>query len=140
MKIDRLGPHDVDRLVAAGGLFDRPTTTEWATRFLTSAGHHALFASIDGKDIGFVTGVEMTHPDKGTEMFVYELGVAQLVRRQGIGTALIAALQEVAIQQGCYGMWVATEADNAAALGTYRSAGAEDPAPGVTITWTFPNT
>ena len=140
MKIDRLGPKDVDRLVAAGGLFDGPTTAEWATRFLTSAGHHALLASIDGNDIGFVTGVEMTHPDKGTEMFVYELGIAEPARRRGIGKALITALQEVAMQQGCYGMWVATEADNAAALGTYRSAGAEDPTPGVTITWTFPNT
>ena len=64
MKIDRLGPKDVDRLVAAGGLFDGPTTAEWATRFLTSAGHHALLASIDGNDIGFVTGPKLG--DDGT--------------------------------------------------------------------------
>jgi hypothetical protein len=37
----------------------------------------------DDVDVGFVTGVEMTHPDKGTEMFLYELSVARLLRHVG---------------------------------------------------------
>jgi ribosomal protein S18 acetylase RimI-like enzyme len=37
-------------------------------------------------------GVEMTHPDKGTEMFLYELSVAESHRNRGIGSALLAAL------------------------------------------------
>ncbi len=32
-----------------------------------------------------VSGVELTHPDKGTEMFLYELGVAERFRGRGIG-------------------------------------------------------
>ncbi len=75
MKIDRLRPDDIDRVVAAGTLFDHQTTPEWAARHLTSDGHHLLLASIDGVEVGFVTGIEMTHPDKGTEMFLYEMGV-----------------------------------------------------------------
>lgn len=137
MNIDRLGPDDRDRVVAAGRLFDNETTSAWAARFLTSDGHHLLLASIDGVDVGFVTGIEMTHPDKGTEMFLYELGVDPAFRRRGIGRALVAALQEIAVEHGCYGMWVTTEADNTAALATYRAAGAEPPDPGVTLTWTF---
>jgi hypothetical protein len=39
--------------------------------------------------------------------------------------------------RGCYGMWVATDAGNDAALATYRAAGAEPPEPCVTLTWTF---
>jgi len=31
--------------------------------------------------VGFVSGVEVTHPDKGTEMFLYELAVDETFRR-----------------------------------------------------------
>jgi hypothetical protein len=34
-------------------------------------------------------------------------------------------------------MWVGTEADNDAALATYRAAGAAPPEPFVTLEWTF---
>ena len=87
--------------------------------------------------MGFVSGVEVTHPDKGTEMFLYELGVDEQYRRQGIARALVVALAGIAIDNGCYGMWVGTEHDNVAALATYRSAGAGPPEPSVTLTWRF---
>jgi len=139
MEIERLGPKDVDRVVAASAFFDEPATGEWTTTFLTAPGHHLLFASLDGVDVGFVSGVETTHPDKGTEMFLYELGVDPSARGQGAGKALVTALGDLAIELGCYGMWVSTESDNEAALATYRSAGAGagDPEPGVVLTWTF---
>ena len=100
-------------------------------------GHHLLFASIDGVDVGFVSGVEMVHPDKGTEMFLYELGVDDAARGQGVGKALVAALRDLAVERGCYGMWVLTDHDNAAALATYRGAGGSDPDPQVLLDWTF---
>jgi hypothetical protein len=34
-------------------------------------------------------------------------------------------------------MWVGTEADNDSALATYRAAGAAEPEPCVTLSWTF---
>ena len=139
MEIERLGPHDVPRVVAASALLDDPAREDWTLRFLTSEGHHLLLASVDGAPAGFITGVEMTHPDKGTEMLVYELGVDEAYQRQGIGKALVAALADLARAAGCYGMWVATESDNVAALATYGSAGAEPPEPGVTLAWTFPD-
>jgi len=137
MQIDRVGVEEVERVVAASVLFDAPATAGWSTTFLTSPGHHLLFARVDGVDVGFVTGVETTHPDKGTEMFLYELGVDESARNRGVGTALVAALGALARERGCYGMWVSTEADNEAALATYRSAGAGAPEPGVVLTWTF---
>jgi ribosomal protein S18 acetylase RimI-like enzyme len=68
-------------------------------------------------------------------MFVYELGVAPDARLQGVGTALVRALTAIARGRGCYGMWVGTEADNAAALATYRGAGADEEAPFVLLSW-----
>jgi ribosomal protein S18 acetylase RimI-like enzyme len=82
-----------------------------------------------------ISGVEMTHPDKGTEMFVYELGVAPEARLRGVGTALVEALAAVARERGCYGMWVGTEPDNEAALATYRRGGANEEAPFVLLSW-----
>ena len=70
-----------------------------------------------------VTGVEMTHPDKGTEMFLYELGVDEGHRGLGVGRALVAALAELARKGGCYGMWVLTDDENVAAIAAYRAAG-----------------
>lgn len=123
--------------MAASGLFDRAVTAEWATRFLGSEGHHLFVAAVDGVDVGFVSGVETTHPDKGTEMFLYELAVDEAHRRRGVGQALVAALRDLAVERGCYGMWVGTDDDNAAALATYRAAGAAPPDRCVTLTWTF---
>lgn len=137
VEIERLGPRDVERVVAASSLFDGPATGEWASLFLARDGHHLLVASIDGTDVGFVSGVEMTHPDKGTEMFLYELAVDEAHRRRGVGRALVAALRDLAVERGCYGMWVATDDDNVAAIRTYRSAGATEPSPHASLTWAF---
>ena len=123
MQIDRLGPDDLERVLAAPHLFDGRPPPSGRTGSCAD-GHHLLFARIDGVDVGFVTGVEMTHPDKGTEMFLYELGVDDAARGQGAGTALVAALRDLAEERGCYGMWVLTDDDNEPPVRTYRRAGA----------------
>jgi ribosomal protein S18 acetylase RimI-like enzyme len=137
VQIDRLGPDDLERVLAAPHLFDAPPTAEWTDRFLADQGHHLLFARVEEADVGFVTGVEMTHPDKGTEMFLYELGVDEAARGKGVGTALVAALRDLAEKRGCYGMWVLTDDDNAAAVATYEAAGGSEPDPQVLLEWTF---
>jgi ribosomal protein S18 acetylase RimI-like enzyme len=129
-------------LEAGAGLFDALPRPEATARFLSSAGHHLLYAYEDATDgdgrgevLGFVSGVEMTHPDKGSEMFVYELGVAESARRRGVASMLLRSLGELGASHGCYGMWVAVDADNAAALATYRHAGAREEEPAVVLTW-----
>ena len=138
MDIERLVPGDEERVVAASRLFDGPAKFEWAHEFLMSPGHHLLFATVDGVEAGFVSGVEMTHPDKGTEMLLYELGVDEPFQRQGIGRSLVQALAEVAREEGCYGMWVLTDDDNDAAIATYVRGGAKASDPQVLLEWAFP--
>ena len=135
MEIRRIS--EVADVVAAGNLFDHPVQSEWAARFLSSPGHHLLVAYEHGRPAGMVTGVELTHPDKGTEMFLYELGVDEAYRGRGIGRALVAALADLARERGCYGMWVLTDEDNAAALATYRGAGAVEDSRAVMLSWSF---
>lgn len=123
--------------MAAAQLFDHQPMETWTIRFLSDPTHHLLIADADGRPAGFVSGVEMTHPDKGTEMFVYELGVAPEWRRQGIAKALLLELVEIARERECYGMWVLTDDDNAAALASYTSAGATRESAHILFEWRF---
>lgn len=118
-------------------MFDGTPLESATARFLAEAWHHLLIAYEDDEPAGFVTGVEMTHPDKGVEMLIYELGVREASRRLGIATALVDALARIATERGCYGMWVLTDADNEAALRTYRCAGGGEPSEHVMVDWQF---
>jgi GNAT superfamily N-acetyltransferase len=79
----------VEQVEAAAPLYDGPPVRPATNAFLADPRHHLLVAlDDDGRTVGFISGVEMTHPDKGTEMFLYELAVAKDARQQGIGLAL----------------------------------------------------
>ena len=118
-----LRPGDDGLVAAASHLFDGPARPDATARFLAEAGHHLLIAYEGGQAVGFVSGVEVTHPDKGTEMFLYELAVDEPFRRRGIGRALVERLAALARAAGCYGMWVVTDDDNEAARATYEGTG-----------------
>ena len=138
-EIRRLRPGDDALVISAPELFDHPPRPDATAKFLASDTHHLLMA-FDGagdgeRAVGFVTGVETTHPDKGTEMFLYEVGVDERFRGRGVGTGLVSALRDLAVQRGCYGMWVLTDAGNAAALAAYAACGAGQPAGQLMLTW-----
>ncbi|MFH8837154.1 GNAT family N-acetyltransferase [Streptomyces sp. NPDC017868] len=122
---------------AAGYLFDTAPVQEATEQFLADERHHLLIAYVDDIPAGMVTGVEMTHPDKGTEMFLYELGVDESYRGRGVGRALVSALADLSRERGCYSVWTITDEDNAAALATYSRAGGVPEAGQVVLTWTF---
>ena len=119
MEIVRLVPGDEERVHAASHLFDGPARTEETARTLREPTHHVLIAYEGDEAVGFVSGIEVTHPDKRTEMMLYELAVDESHRRRGIGRALVRSLADLAAEQGCPSMFVLTEKSNAAAIATY---------------------
>ncbi|MEV6655249.1 GNAT family N-acetyltransferase [Streptomyces sp. NPDC051219] len=80
-------------LKTARHLFDGPVQDAWAERFLASPGHLMLIAYVGGFPAGMLSGIEMSRPDKGPEMCLYELGVDEAYRRRGIGHALTQAVR-----------------------------------------------
>jgi ribosomal protein S18 acetylase RimI-like enzyme len=133
--IRRLGPGDEAEVLAAGHLFDDAPRAADVRRFLAEPTHHLLLAHDGDRPVGFVSGVEMTHPDKGTEMLLYELSVDPAARRRGLGRALVAALAQLAARRGCYDMFVLVDDDNAPALATYASAGGRAASRPVMVEW-----
>jgi ribosomal protein S18 acetylase RimI-like enzyme len=138
IEIRDLSTADAAEVAAVGYLFDEMPELTASQRFAAAPGHHLLVAFLDDRGVGFVSGVEMTHPDKGTEMFLYELGVDEPARRRGVGTALVQALARRAHSLGCYGMWALTDADNEPARRTYRAGQCDEETEGeVMLSWTF---
>jgi ribosomal protein S18 acetylase RimI-like enzyme len=135
--VRQLGAGDDEAVLAAGSLFDRFPDVDATRRFLDDPTHHLLVAYGAGDHpVGFVSGVETTHPDKGTGMFLYELGVDPSARRQRVGRTLVEALAALARERGS-GMWTLADADNDAALATYARAGGRPVGPLVMPEWDF---
>lgn len=122
--IRHLGPDDADILSRVRpGTFDNPVEPSLAFRFLAVGVNELVVALSEGEVVGFASGTALMHPDKPTAFFVNEIGVHESVQRQGVGTRLLERIIDVAQSRGCEGIWLATEPDNAPALGLYRKAG-----------------
>jgi aminoglycoside 3-N-acetyltransferase I len=74
--------------------------------------------------IGGLTAYEMKmFKRETTEMFLYEIEVAESYRQQGAGKALIEFLKQICREKGIVEMFVGTEKDNSAARRLYAVTG-----------------
>jgi ribosomal protein S18 acetylase RimI-like enzyme len=111
---------EVARFVEA---FDDDVLPDETTRFLDDDRHLLLLGYVGDRPAGFVSAVEVFHPDKQSELFLNEIGVMQRDRRRGVARALIDELRRVGRDLGCAGMWVLTDETNTAAMNLYASTG-----------------
>jgi ribosomal protein S18 acetylase RimI-like enzyme len=139
LRIERLRPGDDARVVEAGPLFDSAPVPAATADFLARPDHYLFVAYEDDVPAGFVSGVLLVHPDKGREMFLYELGVGAAYRRRGYARALVERLAAAAQEAGCYGMWVLTDDDNEAALAAYEAAGGRWTSSSRMLEWEWPH-
>jgi aminoglycoside 6'-N-acetyltransferase I len=107
-----------------------------AAEFLRDHRHHLAVAVEDGMVVGFASGVHYVHPDKPSEMWINEVGVAPRHQGRGLGKAVVRALLEHAKRLGCREAWVLTDRSNSAAMRLYASAGGEE-APGDHVMFNF---
>jgi ribosomal protein S18 acetylase RimI-like enzyme len=73
-----------------------------------------------GRIVGQVEAVVHRHPDKPTELYMDEVGVADAYRRRGIARRMLAAMLAHGKALGCEVAWVGTEPDNLAPRGLYE--------------------
>ena len=121
-RANRGDEREVARFEAA---FDYHVIAEETRRFLADERHHLLLGYVDDRPAGFVSAVEIFHPDKRAELFLNEIGVIDEERRRGVARALIEELKRLGHEIGCGNLWVLTDEENAAAMGLYRSTGGQ---------------
>lgn len=102
------------------GVFDNPIRPDALRTFLADPGHHIAIATEDDAIVGMATANEYLHPDKPTQVWINEVGVAPTHRRRAIATQLLGAMLAHLKARGFKNAWLATEHDNTAARATFR--------------------
>jgi ribosomal protein S18 acetylase RimI-like enzyme len=121
ISIRRLVPSD-ERVVQELATYEGPGDPEG---LLADVRTLMLVAFDNEQPVGFVLAHELPrrHGDR-SELFVYEIDVAETHQRRGIGKALLARLAELARERRIRVGFVLTDEDNFPANALYRSAGA----------------
>ncbi|HVL77312.1 MAG TPA: AAC(3)-I family aminoglycoside N-acetyltransferase [Noviherbaspirillum sp.] len=84
----------------------------------------ALVAMKNGEVIGGLAAYDLhKFEQERSEIYIYDLAVAQAHRRQGIATALILALKKIARARGAYVVFVQADGDDAQAIALYSRLG-----------------
>lgn len=124
IEVRLLGPDDLPLLLRADeDVFDHAVDPASAGQFLADPRHHLAVALDDGVIVGMVSAVHYVHPDKPTELWINEVGVAGSHRQRGIGRMLVRAMLQHGRQLGAHQAWVLTERTNDAAMALYAAAG-----------------
>jgi len=124
VEIRRLGPDEEDLLRAAVRLL-RDVEAPAPDLFLQDPRTHTFVAIDDGSVVGAAYGYELLRPEGRWMILLYEIGVAEPQRRQGVGRALMDAFVAFARSKGHTKMWLVTDAGNEAARRLYEGAGGE---------------
>ena len=121
----RLTPADAAILGrVADEVFDAAVDPERLAAYLAEPGHHMIVAIAGDEVVGQIAVVVHRHPDKPTELYVDEVGVAPAWRRRGVAGRLLDEMLALGQALVCEEAWVGTEHDNLAARGLYQSRGA----------------
>jgi aminoglycoside 6'-N-acetyltransferase I len=119
-EIVRLTPANTVLLArVADDVFDDEIVPARVAAFLAESGHLMLLAVDDGLVVGQLAAIVHRHPDRATELYLDNLGVAPSHRRRGVARRLMEEMLELGRGLGCEEAWVGTEVDNDAARGLY---------------------
>ena len=103
-------------------VFDEPIDAGRLACYLDSPEHLMLVALFGDCVVGQATGIVQRHPDKHSELFVDEIGVAPDFRKKGVARKMLRELLATGEVMGCEEAWVLTEAGNVAARKLYETA------------------
>jgi aminoglycoside 3-N-acetyltransferase I len=135
IKVQRLGPGDLSSMHAMltmfGEAFGEAETygaarpgDDYLRRLLGSERFIAL-AAIEGASVvgGLAAYVLDKFEQERSEVYIYDLAVAEPHRRSGIATALIEALKPIAAERGAYVIFVQADPVDAPAVALYSKLG-----------------
>jgi len=94
---------------------------------LASSTFISLAAVADGRVIGGIAAYVLPKFEQvRSEIYIYDLAVDEEHRRQGVATALIAELRQVAAARGAYVIFVQADREDEAAISLYAKLGVRE--------------
>lgn len=133
--VRRLGSDDVAGMRALNALYsdafgepenyaEQPPPDDWLLARLADPAIVALIAEHGGQVVGGLTGYVLAKLEQArSEIYIYDLAVAESHRRQGIATALIDALQPIARVAGARVIYVQADHGDEPAVALYSKLG-----------------
>ena len=133
--MQQLGPEDVGQYRAMMQLFsaafEEPENYEAAppsdtyVRELLGKGHFIALVALEGEAVvGAIAAYELEKfEQQRSEIYIYDLAVAENHRRQGIATEMIRHLQTIAAARGAWVMFVQADQGDDPAIALYESLG-----------------
>lgn len=138
LAVRRLGAHDAERLHRLNALFAdafgdadtylaRPPDAAWAQQTLANTQVVALVAERGEEVLGGLVAYELPKLERRrSEVYLYDLAVAESHRRQGIATRLIDALRAIAREQGAWVVYVQADHGDEPAIALYTKLGVRE--------------
>lgn len=136
--VRRLGANDVDDLRRLNALFaaafgdadtylGQPPDAAWVQQTLGDPRVMALVAERANEVVGGLVAYELPKLERRrSEVYLYDLAVAEAHRRQGIATRLIDALRAIAREQGAWVVYVQADHGDDPAIALYTKLGARE--------------
>lgn len=151
--IKRLTAGDVAQMRALSAMFadafddsasytQQPPSEAYLRRLLDSESFIALGALDGTAVVGGLAAYELRKfEQERSEIYIYDLAVLASHRRQGIATALIEALREIAAERGAWVLYVQADTgeEDAAAIALYTKLGTREEVLHFDIPVTRPN-
>lgn len=137
-RIHHLTPSDIGLMEAMlttfGEVFDEVETysaarpdAAYLERLLGGESFIALAALKGDAVVGGLAAYELRKFEQArSEIYIYDLAVAEAHRREGIATALIQALSEIAVLRGAYVIFVQADHGDEPAIALYSKLGVRE--------------
>ena len=134
----RLGPSELELMRALNAVFAAafddpasyaadPPDDDWLKRMLAREHVIALVARHDGEVVGGLVAYELEKFEKARrEIYIYDLAIAEAHRRQGLATALIGRLKQIARARAAWVIFVQGDHGDDPALALYDKLGTRE--------------
>lgn len=132
-----LGDGDVDTLVALNAMFAKafadpdsyqghPPSPEYLNALLAKRNFIAVAAMSADVVVGGLVAYELQKfEQQRSEIYIYDLAVAEEHRRQGVATGLMETLKRLAKDRGAYVIYVQADKGDQEAIAYYHSLGSK---------------
>lgn len=110
-----------------GSYRSRPPSDAYVKRWLAAAHTIALVEVVDDVVVGGLAAYVLDKfEQERSEVYIYDLAVAETSRRRGIATGLIRELQRISKERGAYVIFVQADHGDDPAIKLYESLGTRE--------------